>query len=722
MPSLVEQALSISEEFDLDIFPLSTDKRPLAGYRWRQRATRDPKTIEADFALPGAALVGVPCGHQNDLLCFDLDFGHTDDPDRLAALSAWVARWESELDAMGARYHRTRSGGLHILTGYPHKRVPPRIIMPKFEVIREGFYFVWPTEGSGYEALNDAWTDEAPPDEMLEVVEKTGGGGGGGLMTADEADLVMRTDGDEGTRHEALLRMTKDWADERPSETLQQLCAGFADWFSDIYQLDEERSKQLLAWRVRREDGEAEGELGRAMKGAMTSPERAVAALAAALEKRGPKAKLMQGTVMRHQKAAPAGPDYSAREGQLFVEYDRHEAVRLRPWVIENICREGDMGGFSGVPALGKTNLTATMIAGLLSGDGPAAGLPEIPRPRAVAWANAEEPREEMKLRLDAALLELGLDPQADCVIAGQEQLLGGFASFLIRDGRDMVVNEKLVEIWVGELVKAGIEVLVIDPITEFNDGNENDRGDRKLLVTAIRQVAAKVGLTVLYWAHTGQQPEGKRDDWYDGNLYAERGSSGGIGSNQYGGTLVRLYPAGAKGQAALDWARGGDDPSNPIPKYLVLRVVKAKLGRAKPVLYWKVQSATHDPDIPVVIPVTEQVAHGDVASVNSTNEAMAKTPTAKELIDVLGVGTWDSLSTVHDAMRKAGAKYWPQIAALRADRGEGATLLKAWHTPLGLTYTRKGDEVARSWYVSIGAGTAGRSGKATFTLSISAD
>ena len=716
--TLIAEAQATAELFDLRVFPVGSDKRPVVK-GWRSRATSDPGEIAELFALPGAAGIGVPCGPGNDIMAFDVDFGHTDDPLRTEKLSSWVLRWRDHIDDH-ARVHRTRSGGLHIIYLWPHGKKPPRRPMPKMEIIGDGFYFIWPSTGSGYEVLqlpSGEWDEPLP--EMLEVVEREFHGDGSSLMSADEAHDVMMSDGDAGARHDALLRMTHDWAADYPDARKDELCSGFAEWFTAMYgdAIDAERLSKLLEWRYDQETQELSGELGRAFAGVRSSAVTAAAKLAKAAQRRTQAPVIAAHVAMGRGSAPPPVPE-AAADGFLRL-YDREESVVLSPWVIRHICREGDLGGFSGVPGLGKTNLTAAIISGLISGDGEAVGLPEIPQPRTVAWINPEEPREALKLRLDAALDTMGLTAQRPVWIAGVDEMVAGNSAFLFRDGRDTRINTGLVELWVNEMRSAGVEVMVLDPITEFNDGNENDRGDRRLLVVALRQIAQRCsGLTTMYFAHTTKTPEGKRDDWYAHDLYAERGSSGAVGSNQFGGTLVREFPPGYKGSDATRWTTESDDPESPTPKILTLRVVKNKLAVHKPTLRWQLTMSENEyggERMPVAVPISEGEATALISMRAAQNDNLVKVPMARKMIEVMGEGVHTSFAHLHDYMLKSECTGWPKTQTLRVDKGEGARIIQLWRKPL--TLTMGGDQ----WTVSIVTADAG-SKRERFALTIKRD
>lgn len=678
LKQVVTQANKIAQDHGVSVFPASADKRPLIR-NWPTEAAFEPEDIEKQFSMKGAELIGVPM-KQNGLIAFDLDYGHTDDPERKAKL----AEFEKALLGAypgGVRVHRTRSGGKHLIMNHPTGKVPG-YIMPKLDV-RSNAYIVW--EGPGYEVEVDVALDDlaTPGGRFIEVWERAEGLSGEHLPTLEEADHILRSNGDDGQRHLALLKIAQEWVRiSDPSTPPEEIAAGLERHLRTYYAdaVEPARFEKLVEWRYDRQRQHWDGELGRALG----KPIKGVQQLSKFAEIGRP---LYEAAQARQQQEREA--EVEADASDLFVTFDPSEDVSLKPWVIPYICREGDIGGFAGIPGLGKTNLTSLKIAALASGRGSVAGLPDLTRSYTVAWANPEEAQATLHLRLKAVCDELGVELEKRVMIAGYEQLANGGADFLIPKpgaAQQMVYDEAVVERWVRSLRRAGAEVLVIDPLTEFNSGNENDRGHRLQLMRGLRKVCSEVGMTLIYWAHTGKAPESKRNDWYDGDLYAERGSSGGIGTNAFGGTLTRLYPRGMKAADSHRWDTAATDPSSKIPNIIKLSVVKNKISPAKPTMYWEIRqsSKTYDGDtIPVCIPLTQTLAKLMVEQAQGALDASIQVDdAARALVEEFGAGEHHSLSDIHAAMRERNVEGWPQIDQLRLDREAGQELLKTWSDP----------------------------------------
>jgi len=690
--TFVAQACNVAQQHGVTVFPAGADKRPLIK-DWPNEAAIEDPDIERLFSIPGAKLIGVSM-KPNGLICFDLDYGHTDDPDRHARLQAF----EDELLAAypgGVRVHRTPSGGKHMIMDDRAVTSAPGAIMPKLDV-RWNAYIAWACPGTGYEVEIDVPLSglASPGAEFLQVRERREGYSGEHLPTLSEADHILRSNGSDGQRHDALLRLALDWVEKADDiDNVFFLAESFEAhlrfWYKDC--IDPDRLEKLVEWRYDPSRDQWDGELGRALAGPLKRRQKD-ARFAEILREEAERLR----PFVEAQRQAKVEADAAS----LFIPYNPSDEVRLQPWVITGICRKGDIGGFSGIPGLGKTNLSAVIAAALASGDGAAAGLPPLGGAYTVAWANAEESRDTLHMRLMAACDELGIELTKQVLIAGYEQLAGGGADFLIPKpgaSQQMVYDEAVVERWVLSLKTTGAEVLIIDPLTEFNTGNENDRGHRLQLMRGLRKVCSEVGMTLIYWAHTGKAPENKRADWYDGDLYAERGSSGGIGTNAFGGTLVRMYPKGMKAADSHAWDRNATDPSHDVPNLIKMSIVKNKIAAAKPVMYWELKpsSKVYDGDtIPVCVPVDEVTARLRIDQAYYSVEQLDMVQeVSRAIVREFGVGDHHSLTALHDKMRELQIAGWPTVDNLRADKGQGAEMIAKWSAPVpavvdGVMYT----------------------------------
>jgi hypothetical protein len=515
---LIDEAIRISQELDLAVFPVNEHKRPLVK-GWPQKATRDPAEIEKLFSMPGAALVGVPAGPDNDIMAFDLDFGHDPTPEERQRLQDWLSEHGAWIED-NARLHQTRSGGLHVVTCYPERHDPPRLMAPKFEVIREGFFFVWPTAGSGYEVLQVPDVMDEPPPAMMKPLGGFEYGDGGSLMSADEADETMRTDGAGGARHDALLRMTQDWASAHPELiTVPELCASFADWFTDIYGglVEADRMEQLLEWRVDERSGEVSGEvsgeLGRAMAGVTRSyddglPDAVVERAAAKM-------------LSRNTPLAPKVTDHVAPEpleipdGLSGVMDFMLPPPPPREWLLGTYLIKGHVTMLVAPGGTGKSML-ALLWAQMLATGSRLIGEAAPHHPCKVHIWSGEDDTDEMRRRMYAIIQKHETDRGALSANIRIETALDRPFKIL-RKSKDtgVSVDEAAVNGLIKALKDNGTEVLILDPMIALHGIDENSNEDMDLLMDQLVRIAREANVAVLVVHHVakGSLRDDKRGD-----------------------------------------------------------------------------------------------------------------------------------------------------------------------------------------------------------------
>jgi hypothetical protein len=416
------------------------------------------------------------------------------------------------------------------------------------------------------------------------------------------------------------------------------------------------------------------------------------------------------GTVMHHlrPKAEPAElAPISA--GKLFRR-PSEISEDMPPWLVENLIRVGGTQAVVGMSAVGKTALSAGFIAGMLAGTTEVYGLGRVARPLNVAWANAEEAAAAMKLQVMAAQHKHTLPQRGDLLIVGEEALESehnGLEIVLEQQnplhGRlEVVPNEPLIKRLIEELKGAKIDLLMVDPITEFNGGDENSRFHARLLNRQFRRISRETGVAVMYWAHTGKPPENKRPDWYAADLYAQRGSSQNIGAVQGGSTLTPFLPSGSAAEAwdAYNGAKSGERPN-----VILFNTVKMKMS---PTLFraaYVIETSEMNPDIPVVRHIGYSEAELAVSDEEQAAGAMIRSNQSQALVKALGVGV-HSRGVVNKTV--AGRDGFPKD--LRADRPESRKILQRWMRAQecvvsGSTYSVKvvfGEDTSASFEVHI--------------------
>ena len=382
------------------------------------------------------------------------------------------------------------------------------------------------------------------------------------------------------------------------------------------------------------------------------------------------------GTVMHYLR--PKAELAAMSEGGLFRR-PAQITEDMPPWLVEDLIRVGGTQAVVGMSAVGKTALSAGFIAGMLAGRTEVYGLGKVSRPLNVAWANAEEAAAVMKLQVMAAQRKHRLPQLGDLLIVGEEALEqehNGLEIVLEQQnpahGRiEVVPNEPLIVSIIEELRAARIDLLMVDPITEFNGGDENSRFHARMLNRQFRRISRETGVAVMYWAHTGKPPEGKRPDWYASDLYAQRGSSQNIGAVQGGSTLTPFLP---EGSAADAWRAYNDAKGGRRPNMILFNTVKMKMA---PTLFraaYVIEPSELNQDVPVVSHVGYAEAEEAVSPAASSSDALLRSTQTLALVSALGVGV-HSRGMVNKSV--AGRDGFPKD--LRADRPESRKILQRW-------------------------------------------
>lgn len=681
--TILQQALDLAQALDVAVFPVSRDKRPIVK-GWRTKASRDPDEIKALFSMGGACGIGVPCGPDNDLICFDLDFGHTDDPARKAALQAWVDQHTDEIND-GAIVRQTRSGGLHVIMPWPEGKRPPRRIMPKLDVIIDGFYFVWAMDDGGYRLLGGEIGDRAPSDAMLEVVERDTLGTGSALMSADEAHEAMWSDGDTGQRHDALLRMTHDWASENPGASIEELCAGFEHWFTDIYgdRIEADRIRKLLEWDVEDE----RGELYRAFRGVRATPDAAGARLAKAAEKLKAKGRLL-GTpapvheVVRKPPPKPTMDDILRIDGDELLDKE----LESIDWIVEGSIPAGNLISWAGPSGAGKTRYISLLMACLMTGRTDIMGLPKATRPVSMLYIANEERAADIERRVKAAMVANGLTGGRPAYVRGKDS---GRFTMTSRVGKDLVRNDDLLDALVEQVKQLEVEMVVFDPFVTLGSGGESEPGDIDLVNSFLMDLASRTGAAVAHVHHTPKDRSAAPDEQrgLDG---AWRGHGSIYSALDMGETIFPYLPPGAsdkkKRRQLSDMEKAGM-----VDRYVVVDSVKVREGHAAPARLYRLTEAPVNKE-GQQIGVLKHVA--DMRAVEGELEARMNGPEieavarkklawATALFDMAGGETKKtSLVDIHTHMQKHKVEHWTDAHRIEARKGFGAAFLSLMQAP----------------------------------------
>lgn len=698
---ILTEAQRVAQEFGLKIIPCGSDKAPCVS-GWRGKATSDPDQIAQLFTGP-AQLVGVPAGQDNDLMVFDLDYREGNTPERNAKLQ----EFENEIRSAypnGIRIHRTKNGGKHLIMLNPAGRTMPRNVMPKLELVYEGFQFIWPTEGSGYTVEVDVPLDELdePAARFTKVWEKMPGiSSSGGLMSAEMADQVMRTDGEVGTRHEALLRLTQDFVailkdrGQLAVMTDPQVAEMFEGWFRKEYGpgIEPTRLEELMRWRE--QDGTVVGsDLGNALRKPLKEARREdrFAELAAKQAEKIGKVKKTAEDLYREKMAGSkslfdmAAPKADEPVGE-FVDIDIEE-LKTRDledidWIVDGLIPAGNLVSIAGPSGAGKTRFIAALTAALSTGETDKIGLPAATRPIRTLYCANEERAEDLERRVKAAVILNGLTGNLLLQVRGKDR--GG-----VRLARDGVANSEVTEALIKHVRDTGIELVIFDPFVTLGVDEENSAGAVDVVIGEMQRITTETGAAVMFIHHTPKDRNAPEDE-LRGDPSAWRGSGAIYSSLDLGLTLFPYLPPSChvqgEGKANRRKLKQAQRDKR-VAKYIALDATKERESEPLPTVYYRLEGVEVKPGgrpIGAVTPVSENSARAACDAVlGAMPEASADLGALREWAgDLLqkwpNEGRHDvTLRAMCDHLDKMKPAGWPadEKGTPRKDRGKGKRLI----------------------------------------------
>lgn len=447
-------------------------------------ATRDRAVIEEMMRAAGdrATAIGVATGAAG-LVVIDDDRAKKDDP----VAEAFFARHAAELAE--ARIHRTTSGGKHfIFRSTDTKMVSSRKAADAIDIRGASGFVVWPPS-LGYSVEHDVEPPEMSRGLLADVLRmqtayRVSGAADAGadLSGVDEADLEqrIRTGADF---HYTTLELTKRWAlaGMEQDEALAKLWA--------LY--DEARpssGSQLGRWQKARKDAE------RALEGALRRfkprDERAVLDALAGLLGVDPDPEI---------PVEETGPEVEPVRGHVPRPLDQYEPRR---WLLGNILIRQYVTVLAGSGGGGKTSLAIGWALSLASGK-PVMG-ERVGKPRRVLiWS--EDPPEELAKRVDAAMQVHGLtraDIEDRLIVVSIDELKITIARFS-QELREVIAVDlpALKQI----IVSNRLDVVMLDPIAELHELEENDNVQMAKLMGMVRSVARETKAAILLLHHASK-------------------------------------------------------------------------------------------------------------------------------------------------------------------------------------------------------------------------
>lgn len=565
MSSLLEHAKSWATR-GFPVFPLIPgDKRPREK-GWTRTATRDPEEIERLWRDPVTGWeqdfnVGVLCDH---MIVLDIDVkGGRRGMESAAELGVLS-------DALETLTVRTPSGGLHLYYRGPNRSLSAGKLGEGLDVRSFHGFVVAPgsvTPHGAYALETDAPLKEVPA-ALLDRLD----------APRDRAETAPLVDLDLETSIAAATEFLK-WRKPAQAGQLNDTCYRVAAAVKD-YGISEKRAVDLIVehWSEKCDPPIPAAEVQGIVANAFAYGTRQPGSLAPAAEFAGVKVEAPELEVFSTEVD-------SVVKHIVFRDLPDEVALPARPWIAPGRIMRGAVTIIASPGGVGKSTLELTIAAHAWLGKR-FAGFEFRGQTKALV-INNEDDYDEMARRMRAICTVYDLDPRA--VMQGVAMLSGADYAFKIADASPPKFRTHEMAA-LGDFCRENeIGVILVDPVVETHDSDENNQQDMKAIMAAYRQIARDYNIAVVLAHHTPKGGERASQD-------AFRGASAIINSARIGLTLFeasaddglkyRIPPAKLNNYVRLDDAKANLTLRSGRPTWFRRQSVVLRSGDEVGVLY----------------------------------------------------------------------------------------------------------------------------------------
>jgi RecA-family ATPase len=225
-------------------------------------------------------------------------------------------------------------------------------------------------------------------------------------------------------------------------------------------------------------------------------------------------------------------------------------AIPRIPWLVPSMLIKGAVSLLVSPPGVGKSTYTLQAAAAIATGRSEQFDLPPVTDPGPVLVVNAEDSLDIMRARLAAMCehdeFDIRHEEIADKIFlwSGQDQ---GPLKLLERKGRKAILEltRRLPEL-AASIRKRGIKALILDPLVDLHDAEENDNVEMQMVMAALRQLAHDTQVAILIVHHSRKPPQSSAEG-YAGDQYAGRGATAVQGAVRVNLTFFNMTPKDAE-------------------------------------------------------------------------------------------------------------------------------------------------------------------------------
>jgi hypothetical protein len=283
---------------------------------------------------------------------------------------------------------------------------------------------------------------------------------------------------------------------------------------------------------------------------------------------------------------APQAPGATAASPEIPPEHVRHatpvepfedDSLPPRPWILTNLAQRSNVTILAGNPGAYKSTYAFPLALAAITGRNDICGFPVKERTSVWIW-NQEEPMDELRHRLSAAMKthNVSWDDLKDANGEMRLHIDSGFDDPLIlakRRDRTLKADNSEVNAMVKTIKERKVGLMIVDPMSEFHEGNENDNTEMRIVMGAIRSIAVKSNCAAVVFAHTAKPPLAPAKN-YAGHQGAIRGASSQAGAARIVATVFRaaeidetkwILPGGHKSYIRVDVCKINGGPEQTV-------------------------------------------------------------------------------------------------------------------------------------------------------------
>jgi hypothetical protein len=247
-------------------------------------------------------------------------------------------------------------------------------------------------------------------------------------------------------------------------------------------------------------------------------------------------------------------------------------ALAPRPWILANLACRGLVSIVTGLSGASKSTYSFPVALAAITGRDDIAGFHVRERTRVWMW-NQEDDLAEMQRRLLAAMRTFNVSWDDLRDENGEPMLYmdsGIEAPLMLAVKQDKAIRgTRDVAAVIDTVRERKIGLLMLDPLVEFHEADENANMEMRAVIGCVRSITAGTGCAGIVVAHTGKPPAASSKS-FAGNPNAIRGAYAQVGTARIVATVYAaakedekewILPGGVENYVRVDIAKNNIGP-----------------------------------------------------------------------------------------------------------------------------------------------------------------